>query len=84
MIFSKVIQTSKAFCLFDATFSSILKKYRSFATAYYSLVATSAMFAELKLFKAICQGNRHTLTHTERLQYTRYVPTQNVSTVCFC
>ena len=63
--FSKVFQTFKAFCLFDATFGSILKKYKSFATLHYSLVATSAEFAELKQFKSICPGNKH--THTDRL-----------------
>ena len=62
------IQTFKAFCSFDTPFGSILKKYRSFATIHYSLVATSAVFAELKQFKAICLGKTHTHTHTDRLQ----------------
>ena len=64
--FSKVFQTFKAFCSFDSPFGSILKKYRSFATVHYSLVATSAVFAGLKQFKAICQGNRQKVeTHTQ-------------------
>ena len=46
-------QTFKTFCSFDAPFSNISKKYRSFAIIHYSLVATSAVFAELKQFKAI-------------------------------
>ena len=47
-----------AFCSFDAPFGSILKKYRSFATVHYSLVATSALFAELKQLKANCHSER--------------------------
>ena len=58
-------QTFKGFCSLDAPFGSILKKYRRFATVHYSLVATSAVFAELKQFKSICLGNRH--THTDWL-----------------
>ena len=50
---------------------------RSFATVHYSLVATSAMFAELKQFKAIFPGNRHTNTQTDRLINPHYAPTQN-------
>ena len=50
----------KLYCSFDAPFGSILKKYRSFATLHYSVVANSAVFAVLKQFKAICPGNRHT------------------------
>ena len=48
-----------------------------FATVHYSLMATSAVFAELKQYKAICLGNRHThtQTHTDRLvQYPHYAP----------
>ena len=59
VLFSKVFRL-KAFCSFDAPFGSILKKYTSFSTLHYSLVATSVLFAELKQFKAICPGNRHT------------------------
>ena len=70
--FLKVFQTFKALGSFHASFGSILKKYRTFATVHYSLVATSAIFAELKQFKAICQGNRQTdrqtYTRTDRLQ----------------
>ena len=62
--FSKVFQTFKAFCSFDAPFSSILKKYRRFATVHYTLVATSAVFAELKQLKGNCPGNRHTYRQT--------------------
>ena len=72
--FSKIFQTFKAFCSFDAPFGSIVKKYRSFANVHYSLVATSAIFAELKQLKAICPDNRHTYTQTDRLQYPRYAP----------
>ena len=57
-------QTFKAFCSFDAPFDSILKKYRSFATVHYSLVATRAVFAELKQLKADCPRNRHTYRQT--------------------
>ena len=64
VLFSKVFQTFKAFCLFDSPFGSILKKYRCFATVHYSVVATSVVFAELKQFKAICPGNRQTDIHT--------------------
>ena len=50
-----------------------------FATVQYSLMATSAVFAELKQYKAICLGNRqpHTQTHTDRLvqyPYPHYAP----------
>ena len=51
--FSKVLRTFNAFCSFDAPFSITLKKYRGFATVHYSLHATSAVFVELKRFKAI-------------------------------
>ena len=56
--FSKVFQTFKALCSFDAPFSSILKKYRSFATVHYSLVATSAVFAKLKHRRVGCGGDK--------------------------
>ena len=65
MHFFKGFQAFKAFCSFDAPFSSVIKKYRGFATDYYSLVATNAVFAELKQFKAIYWGNTHTHTLTD-------------------
>ena len=78
VLLSNVFQTFKAFCSFDSLFVSILKKYRSFATLHYSLVATSAVFAKLKQFKAICPGNRHTHTHTlTDYSNPRYVPTHS-------
>ena len=84
VLFSKVFQTFKAFCPFDAPFGSIFKKYRSFATVHYSLVATSAVFAELKQFKAIWPGNRHAHRHTHTHTHTltdysdpRYAPTHS-------
>ena len=64
VLFFNGFQIVKAFCSFDTPFGSILKKYRSFATIHYSFVATSPVFAELKQFKAIFPGNRHTHTHT--------------------
>ena len=63
-VFLKVFQTFKAFYSFEAPFGCIFKKYRSFAAVHYSLVATSAVFAELKQFKAICSGNGETDRHT--------------------
>ena len=69
VLFSKVFRL-KAFCSFDAPFGSILKKYTSFSRLHYSLVATSVLFAELKQFKAICPGNRHTHRHTEQTTVT--------------
>ena len=71
-----LLKTFKAFCSFDAPFGSILKKHRS--TLHYSLVATSAVFAQLKQFKAICPSNRHTDTHT-LTDYSNpcYVPTHS-------
>ena len=54
----------KLFVHLTPSFDSIVKKYRSFATVHYSLVATNAVFAGLQQFKAICQGNRQTDTHT--------------------
>ena len=62
VLFSKFLQTFKAFCSFDAPFSSILKKYISFSTVHYSLVVTSAMFA-VKAVQRHLHGNRHTHTH---------------------
>ena len=68
--FLKGFQTFKAFYSFDASFGSILREYRSFATVHYSLVATSAVFAKLKQFKVICLGNRHTDTWTHTHTHT--------------
>ena len=54
----KAVLIFKGFTLLLAVF------FRSFATVHYRLMATSALFAELKQFKAICLGNTHTQTHT--------------------
>ena len=61
--FQMFFQIFKAFCSFDSPFSSIRKKYRSFATVHYTV------FVELKQFKAFCAvTDTHTHTHcTDRL-----------------
>ena len=80
VLFSKVFQTFKTFCSFDAPFGGILKKYRRFATIHYSLVAISTLFAELKQLKANCTSNRHTNIQTDTLtDYSNpvYAPTHS-------
>ena len=60
---SMVFQTFKAFNSFDAPFSSILKKYISYATIHYSLVAISAVFAKLKCFQ-VCTWTWSLVMHS--------------------
>ena len=46
----------KPFSLFDAPFSIILKKYRSFATVHYTLVATSAIVCQIEALQSHLPG----------------------------